>query len=95
VRLLADFLEIPLSEATLPDILQAISLDAMRNSAERTNPGMTSFWKEGAKTFFFKGTNGRWRDVLSAEEVQMYEERAAQVLTPDCRAWLEQGRAAL
>ena len=25
----------------------------------------------------------------------MYEAKAAQVLTPDCRAWLEQGRVAL
>lgn len=33
--------------------------------------------------------------MLSTEEVQMYEAEAAQVLTPDCRAWLEQGRAAL
>ena len=56
---------------------------------------MEDHLKEGAKTFFFKGTNGRWQDVLSAEEVALYEEKAAQVLTPDCRAWLEQGRVAL
>jgi hypothetical protein len=24
----------------------------------------------------------------------LYEQKAAQVLTPDCRAWLEQGRKA-
>ena len=43
-------------------------------------------------TFFHKGTNGRWRDVLSDEEVAMYEETAVKVLTPDCKEWLEQGR---
>ena len=53
------------------------------------------FGKKAPSSFFHKGTNGRWRDVLTAEEVQMYEEKAAQVLTPDCRAWLEQGRVAL
>lgn len=95
VRLLADFLEIPLPESALPDILQATSFEAMRNSAERLNPNLTGLWKEGAKTFFFKGTNGRWKDVLSAEELALYEQKAAQVLTPDCRAWLEQGRGAL
>ena len=45
--------------------------------------------------FFYKGTNGRWREVLTAAELAMYEEKAAQVLTPACRAWLEQGRVAL
>jgi hypothetical protein len=51
--------------------------------------------KEGAKTFFFQGTNGRWKDVLSAEELALYDGTAARVLTPECRAWLERGRAAL
>jgi len=95
VRHLADFLEIPLPESALPAILQTTTLDAMRATAERLNPNMTDFWKEGAKTFFFKGTNGRWKDILSAEELALYEQKAAQVLTPDCRAWLEQGRRAL
>jgi aryl sulfotransferase len=45
-------------------------------------------------TFFHKGTNGRWRDVLSAEDVALYEETAVKVLTPVCQAWLEQGRSA-
>jgi aryl sulfotransferase len=75
--------------------LEAVSLDAMRTRSERLDAGVLRIFKEGAKTFFFKGTNGRWRDVLSAEELRLYEEKASQVLTPDCRAWLEQGRLAL
>ena len=81
----------------LPGILQAISLEAMRDealSAENADPNRPPVWKEGAKTFFFKGTNGRWKEVLCAAEVAMYEEKAAQLLTTDCRGWLEQGRIA-
>lgn len=94
LHLLADFLGIPLPAAALPDILRSTTLEEMRARAERLNPGMIDFWQEGAKTFFYKGTNGRWQDVLSAEELALYEEKVAQVLTPDCRAWLEQGRRA-
>jgi aryl sulfotransferase len=94
IRCIADFLATPLPVDALPPILEAVSLEAMREREGRLNEGMKHAWKEGAKTFFFKGTNGRWRDVLSAEELQMYEEKAAQVLTPECRAWLEQGRVA-
>ena len=95
IRRIADFLTIPLTEAMLPSILATVTLDAMRVRADRLDPGIMGIFKEGAKTFYFKGNNGRWKDVLSAEELALYEEKAAQVLTPDCRAWLEQGRVAL
>ena len=74
-------------------ILPTVMLEAMRNSAERMSPGLKNTWKQGAKTFF-KGTHGRWQDMLSTEELALYEEKAAQVFTPGCQAWLEQGRKA-
>jgi hypothetical protein len=32
--------------------------------------------------------------VLSAADLALYDQKAASVLTPDCRVWLEQGRTA-
>ena len=95
LRRLADFLAILLADGELPDLMQTVGLEAMREREGRLNQSWSSTFKEGASTFFHKGTNGRWRDVLSAEEVQMYAEKASHVLTPDCRAWLEQGQVAL
>ncbi|MEZ4731571.1 MAG: sulfotransferase domain-containing protein [Caldilineaceae bacterium] len=98
IQRIANFLTIPLAEEQLPVIMQAVSLESMRAAAlraESADPNKAPVWKEGAKNFFFKGTNGRWKDVLSAAELALYEEKAAQVLTPDCRAWLEQGHVAL
>jgi aryl sulfotransferase len=95
IRRVAEFLAIPLVDEWMPLIAQAVTLDAMREREDRLDPGMKNVWKEGARSFFHKGTNGRWRDVLSAEELDLYEAKAAQVLTPDCQAWLEQGRVAL
>lgn len=91
IQRIASFLDIAVNEDRLPEILQAISLDAMRHKAEQLEPGMKAGWKDGAKTFFFKGTNGRWKHLFSAEELTLYDEKAAKVLTQDCRAWLEQG----
>jgi aryl sulfotransferase len=95
IRCLADFLEIAISDAAIVDILPTLSLDAMRRDADRTNPRFQQIWEGGAQTFFFKGTNGRWKQVLSSEELALYEKTAARVLTPECRHWLEQGRVAL
>jgi aryl sulfotransferase len=67
----------------------------MRSRAEQRDAGIESVFTGGARTFFYKGTNGRWKPVLSAEELAMYEYTAARLLTPACRAWLEHGRSAL
>ncbi|MBX3001725.1 MAG: sulfotransferase domain-containing protein [Caldilineaceae bacterium] len=94
VRRIAHFLDIPISAEGVATLLPMLKLESMRHNGEQTMPGPVSMWKDGAQTFFFKGTNGRWRDVLTEDELTMYEAKAARVLTPDCRAWLEQGRVA-
>jgi aryl sulfotransferase len=45
------------------------------------------------KSFVHKGVNNRWRDVLTSEEVQKYEDVASRNLSPDCAAWLATGAA--
>ncbi len=95
IERVADFLNIPLNEDALPEIVQAVTFDAMRERALQDEDNKPSAFTEGAKTFFFKGTNGRWKEVLRAKELALYEEKVSQLLTHECRAWLEQGRAAL
>ena len=60
-------------------------------SAAQAAPQGGSSWKGGADTFMNKGTNGRWRDRLSAADVAAYEARALAELGPDCARWLEAG----
>ena len=79
-------------EDSWPRILEAISFDSMKSKAEEYVPAGGSFWKGGAQTFMNKGTNGRWREVLSEEELAQYDALCEQALTPDCRRWLEHGR---
>ena len=82
MRRLSAFLEIPIDEARLPSLVERCGLDYMRKQAtgSRFPPG-----------FFNKGTNGRWRDMLSPEEVALCDEVAANKLTPDCARWLKTG----
>ena len=49
------------------------------------------FFKGGRSTFIFKGTNGRWKGVLTEQELAQYDEAKARVLSPDCARWLETG----
>ena len=45
------------------------------------------------QTFFHSGTNGRWREVLTAEDCRSYEEIAERRLGAECARWLAEGGA--
>ncbi len=65
----------------------------MRAEARGADDPMTMMWRGGADQFFYKGTNGRWRDVLTEDDLALYE-RAAATLDPDLRDWMEHDREA-
>lgn len=71
----------------------------MKRNPERAAPmapeAAASIWTGGLGTFFFKGTNGRWREVLTPDELALLERVKARLLPPDCAAYLERGRGAL
>ena len=50
--------------------------------------------QHGAQSFLFKGTNGRWRDVLTPDDLARYQEQISNVLSEEAARWLEQGSLA-
>jgi len=46
---------------------------------------------EGARRFFNKGLNGRWRDILTADDLARYEAKVRERFSPGLAAWLEGG----
>jgi len=90
IRRIAAFIDVPIEDATMPAILKHCSLDFMRETASKRE-GIKRAFREGANTLFYKGTNGRWKDVLSAEEIVRCDEIAVERLGRDCAHWLETG----
>jgi aryl sulfotransferase len=93
MRRIAAFLDIAVPSASWPALLADVRLDAMRDEARGETDPSSTFFEGGAASFFYKGTNGRWRDVLDDSELAMYDQAAAS-LDPALRTWLEQGRHA-
>lgn len=91
IRNIADFLDIPIDEAAWPAIVEHCSFDYMKANATESVPLGGIFWEGGAETFIHKGTNGRWRDVLTEEESQKYEKLAVEKLGETCAHWLATG----
>jgi len=91
IRRIAEFLDIPVDESQWDAIVEHCSFDYMRAHAELAVPLGGAMWEGGAKTFIHKGTNGRWRDVLTEEDIANYESRALAELGPECAQWLASG----
>jgi aryl sulfotransferase len=90
MRRIARFLGTPVPEAKWPAVVERCTFEAMRARGEEI--GTFALFEGGAKGFLFKGTNGRWRDVLSAGELDVYAKRVSDLLPPGAAAWLEHGR---
>jgi aryl sulfotransferase len=90
LRELAEFLGIQLDPARLPEMAERCSIEHMREAAAAAG-FFDAVWEKGPASFFNKGVNGRWRDVLSPEEAALAEEVAVRRLPRDCAHWLITG----
>ena len=93
MRRVADFLGIAIPESAWPEVVERCTFESMQNDDGRLGE-IDKLFEGGTKSFIFKGTNGRWRDVLTGDELELYQSRAAAALPPDALAWLERGRKA-
>jgi aryl sulfotransferase len=46
----------------------------------------------GAARFLHKGTNGRWKDVVSSADLARYDALVEVLFTPDLAYWVSHGR---
>lgn len=89
---IADFLDIEIDEATLAQAAENCTFDSMKKAPEKAAPLGGAMWKGGANDFIFKGTNGRWKGVLTEEQVKAYEEAAQKKAGGAAAAkWLSEG----
>lgn len=91
IRRIAAFLGITPHEDALARMLAHCGFDYMKAHAGQLAPQGGSPWTGGGDAFMNRGTNGRWRDRLSAADVAAYETRAVAELGPDCARWLAAG----
>jgi len=91
IRRIAEFLDIQPGSAAWPKILEHCSFDYMKRNADSIAPKGMRRIEGGTSNFFHKGTNGRWRDVLTPADLSRFAQTVAEKLTPDCARWLETG----
>jgi aryl sulfotransferase len=88
VEKIANFLEIEVDADRLETILHKSSLEYMRENSEKFEPPM--FQKH---RFIYKGTNGRWQNLLTQQQLKHYDEMIAKKLGAACANWVKHGGA--
>jgi aryl sulfotransferase len=92
MKRIAAFLGIETPDALWPELVEAATFDSMKKEGASLLPGIEMAFKGGHETFLNKGTNGRWKGVLTEDDVALYRKRAAAELPPGLNRWLEEGR---
>jgi aryl sulfotransferase len=91
MRRIAAFLSIETPRDLWPRLVEAATFEAMKRDGETLLGRANDIFEGGADRFFFKGSNGRWRDVMTADDLALYE-KAATRFTPGLARWIENGR---
>ena len=90
---MASGLGIELDPALIPELARVASFENMKQNATKFAPGVErETWHDNEK-FFNKGTNGQWRDVLSDDDVALFEDALGALLEPEAAQWLLDGSA--
>lgn len=89
---IAEFLDCEWNEQVCERVIEQSSIEYMRNMELSGQLGFAA--KNKTKTGLInKGSNGRWQNLLSAEQLQRYHTIVEQRLNRDCAAWLHQDTA--
>lgn len=92
MRRIAGFLGIEVNEAIWPELVEAATFASMKRHGAEWLPHAGMAWVGGHETFLHKGTNDRWRDVLTADQLALYQARVAREVSPALARWMENGR---
>ena len=95
MRLIANYLGIEINENIWPAVVDKATFKTMKANAKDVVYGGGDFLVGGPQQFINKGTNGRWKGILTKDELDLYEETTTKQLEPDGKRWLEFGASAL
>ena len=93
MRRIADFLSISVAHDVWPELVAAAGFEAMRRDGEVLMSNTAAIFKDGSRSFFFKGTNERWRGVATEDDLALYDAKVEAMLSPECARWIARGRA--
>ena len=90
MRRVASFLGVSIDDQRWSSQVQHCTFASMKARSDEIG-SFERGWVGGADTFLYKATNGRWRDVLTDDELAAFERRCEERLPADAFAWTVNG----
>jgi hypothetical protein len=95
LRRLASILDVTVPDDRWDALVEAASFESMKAKADVLAPDTThKIWQDNAMFFQRGGSSGRWREVMSDEDMPRYRARVDSLGAPDLIDWLHQGALA-
>jgi aryl sulfotransferase len=92
MRKIADYLEIDVPASKWDAVVHACKFETVKADPSKIVDELhETVFEKGGDSFIHKGTNGRWKGVLTEDELDLYRQTMEKTLPPDCARWLEQG----
>jgi aryl sulfotransferase len=91
MRRIAEFLEIEIPNGVWPELVEGASFESMRAQGDELMPQAKLTWGS-VERFLHLGSNNRWRDVVSREDLAIYDTSVKREFSPDLARWVEHGR---
>lgn len=91
VQRIAGTLGIAVTDQRVTEICQLVSFSSMKNKASTFSPGAGKSVLKSDGDFFRSGSNNQGAEILSPPDLQRYESKMAQLLSPAEIGWLENG----
>lgn len=88
---IAQFIGVEVDEAAIAVVKNATDFSSMKANEKELVPNLVERFNKDGRSFLNKGTNGRWKDELTEEDLSLYGPVAARSASPACVAWIEQG----
>ena len=92
MRRVSAFVDIGVDETLWPSLVQAARFSEMRAAADSLMPHLRLTRADGPRSFFHSGTTGRWSEILTPDDLALYEAKVRAKFTPPLAAWIEGGR---
>ncbi len=90
MRHVAAFLDMGIDESRWSDLVKSCTFASMKARGDQIGDLDRAF-VGGVDTFLHRGSNARWRDVLTPSELIQFERRSRELLPADAIAWTTSG----
>lgn len=91
IRRLAGVLDLEVSDERLATLAERATFAVMKERAEQVAPNSDDGIWRNTGDFFRSGTSGQWRSAFDEANLRRYEERVAELATPELAEWMHNG----